>query len=56
MSENLEEGSKSDSLGFDNEILKKKVDLILIGDSYAAGYCVSKENRFNSLFREGELN
>ena len=46
---------KSDSLGFDNEILKKKVDLILIGDSYAAGYCVSKENRFNSLFREKDI-
>ena len=32
---------KSDSIGFDNESNEKNVDLILIGDSYAAGFCVS---------------
>jgi len=43
---------ESDIIGFDNEIFKKEVDLILIGDSYAAGYCVDKEHRLNSQFRK----
>lgn len=43
---------KSDFIGFDNEIFKKEVDLILIGDSFAAGYCVKKEYRLNSQFKE----
>ena len=38
----------SDKYGFDNRILKKTADLILIGDSFAAGYCVSEEHRFNN--------
>ena len=46
---------KSDIHGFDNEILKKKVDLILIGDSYAAGHCVSQENRFYHQFKKKDL-
>ena len=43
---------KSDSNGFDNETEKKNVDVILIGDSYAAGYCVNKESRFNLQFKK----
>ena len=43
---------KSDTIGFDNESFEKDVDLILIGDSFAAGFCVSKENRFNYRFME----
>ena len=31
---------------------KKNVDVILIGDSYAAGYCVNKESRFNLQFKK----
>ena len=46
---------KSDIHGFDNEILKKKVDLILIGDSYAAGHCVSQKNRFYHQFKKKDL-
>ena len=46
---------KSDSIGFDNENLEKDVDLILIGDSYAAGFCVDKENRFNHQFKKNGL-
>ena len=43
---------KSDSNGFNNETEKKNVDVILIGDSYAAGYCVNKESRFNLQFKK----
>ena len=42
----------SDKYGFDNRILKKTADLILIGDSFAAGYCVSEEHRFNNQFKK----
>ena len=46
---------KSDSIGFENEAGKKNVDAILIGDSYAAGYCVSMENRFNLQFKKKDI-
>ena len=46
---------KSDSIGFDNESNEKNVDAILIGDSYAAGYCANKENRFNYLFKKRNI-
>ena len=35
-----------------NATEKKNIDAILIGDSYAAGYCVNKESRFNFQFKK----
>jgi len=45
---------KSDINGFDNENIDigNEVDIILLGDSFAAGYCVKKEFRFNYLFKQ----
>jgi len=43
---------KSDYIGFSNEIVKKDIDAILVGDSFAHGYCVKKESRFNSQFKK----
>ena len=47
---------QSDKYGFDNIISNKKVDFILIGDSFAAGYCVSEEYRFNNQFKKMGMN
>ena len=46
---------KTDAFGFDNEVFKKEIDVVLIGDSFAAGYCVDKEYRFNSQFKQKGL-
>jgi len=43
---------ESDNLGFDNKNNKNVVDIVLLGDSYGAGYCVGKAHRFNSLFKK----
>ena len=45
----------SDENGFNNNIINKKNDLLLIGDSYVQGMCVKIKDNFNSQFLKFEL-
>jgi hypothetical protein len=50
--------SKNDKFGFKNpnEVYKKPIDLIILGDSYAEGWCYNEKDDVAGLLREKNIN